>query len=138
MGLHTEYLNWKNSFSSDCELEEDTCVCRGRGWVLSPFDTWHPCPQHYGLHPHPEEEYGFDIEVQCEMYLVVRNHTKQKVYHTVLKVGSDRFEHFFQFASREEALRFGKKIIQDPLIADKVYNRKYWTNLSEYPEHEHH
>jgi len=32
---------------------EDVCACRGRGWHVSDWDTWEPCPCHPGR-PHPE------------------------------------------------------------------------------------
>jgi len=25
---------------------EDVCACRGRGWHVSDWDTWEPCPCH--------------------------------------------------------------------------------------------
>jgi len=31
------------------------CPCRGRGWFLSDFDTWHRCPIHGKNVPHPED-----------------------------------------------------------------------------------
>lgn len=38
------------------------CPCRGRGWLLSDFDTWHACNEHGGT-PHPESECeDFDYE----------------------------------------------------------------------------
>ena len=37
--------------------DEELCGCHGRGWMLSPLDTWHECPCHRGReHPETEEE----------------------------------------------------------------------------------
>ena len=36
------------------ETNPSKCPCRGRGWLLSDFDTWHRCPVHGGGVPHPE------------------------------------------------------------------------------------
>jgi len=35
-----------------------TCACRGGGWILTDFDTWHECPLHHrkGM-AHPEDCY---------------------------------------------------------------------------------
>ena len=35
------------------------CPCQGNGWILSDYDTWHPCHLHGKDVPHPEmgEEY---------------------------------------------------------------------------------
>ena len=41
----------------------ETCPCRGSGWLLSDFDTWHRCPVHGRGVPHPEE-YPEDHEVE--------------------------------------------------------------------------
>jgi len=41
------------------------CECKGRGWILSDFDTWHQCKIHGKDVPHPEWEYeegDFDAE----------------------------------------------------------------------------
>lgn len=41
-----------------------TCPCRGSGWLLSDFDTWHECHFH-GRTPHPEDDEAveeFDYE----------------------------------------------------------------------------
>lgn len=34
--------------------DPEVCECRGGGWMLSPWDTWNPCPAHPGM-PHPED-----------------------------------------------------------------------------------
>ena len=31
------------------------CPCGTNGWILSPFDTWEPCPLHK-QGPHPEDQ----------------------------------------------------------------------------------
>ena len=36
------------------------CPCRGQGWFLSDWDTWHACPLHGKGVPHPEEDESFD------------------------------------------------------------------------------
>lgn len=38
------------------DLDPEFCGCRGGGWVLSSWDSWHQCPAHPG-HPHPEADY---------------------------------------------------------------------------------
>ena len=35
--------------------EAEQCTCRGYGWILSDYDTWHECRFHKGK-PHPELE----------------------------------------------------------------------------------
>ena len=35
-------------------LNPSTCPCRGRGWMLSDYDTWHACSTHNRGQPHPE------------------------------------------------------------------------------------
>jgi hypothetical protein len=32
------------------------CSCRGNGWILTDFDTWHSCPAHFTGQRHPEDE----------------------------------------------------------------------------------
>lgn len=38
------------------------CLCRGTGWMLSNFGTWHKCPMHRKNAPHPEMNEGDDIQ----------------------------------------------------------------------------
>lgn len=41
----------------DCTDDDPkTCWCRGSGWVLSDWDSFHRCPCHYRGQPHPESE----------------------------------------------------------------------------------
>ena len=35
--------------------DEDLCPCRGGGWMLSPYDSWHQCPAHYNGQRYPED-----------------------------------------------------------------------------------
>jgi hypothetical protein len=37
----------------DCTPDAETCWCRGSGWVLTDWDSFHQCPCHPGK-PHPE------------------------------------------------------------------------------------
>lgn len=40
-----------------CVSDASKCWCRGEGWVLSDWDTWHKCRYHYDSKvPHPESE----------------------------------------------------------------------------------
>ena len=32
------------------------CPCRGTGWLVSDYDTYHRCPLHGGGAPHPEDD----------------------------------------------------------------------------------
>jgi hypothetical protein len=41
------------------------CSCRGYGWILSDYDTWHECRFHKGL-PHPEAPDDFDYEKETK------------------------------------------------------------------------
>lgn len=36
------------------DTDPERCGCHGSGWVLSPLDSWEPCPVHPQLQ-HPEE-----------------------------------------------------------------------------------
>lgn len=38
------------------EIDPRQCPCRGSGWILSDFDTYHRCQAHGHGVPHPEEE----------------------------------------------------------------------------------
>lgn len=39
------------------EIVPAHCPCRGRGWLVSDYDTAHACPVHGGKHvPHPEDD----------------------------------------------------------------------------------
>jgi hypothetical protein len=38
------------------------CGCQGRGWLLTPYDTWVRCSMHSG--PHPEERTSAEEEEQ--------------------------------------------------------------------------
>ena len=39
------------------------CPCKGHGWVLSNFDSWHSCHYHGIGVPHPEDEHTpFDLK----------------------------------------------------------------------------
>jgi hypothetical protein len=35
--------------------DPDKCRCRGGGWILSDWDTWHQCPEHFNGQRHPED-----------------------------------------------------------------------------------
>jgi hypothetical protein len=37
------------------ESDVKHCACRGGGWMLSDYDTWHKCPIHYDGQRHPEQ-----------------------------------------------------------------------------------
>lgn len=37
-------------------LNPNTCPCRGSGWLLSDYDTWHRCVTHGHNVPHPEDD----------------------------------------------------------------------------------
>jgi hypothetical protein len=39
-----------------CETNPRQCPCRGSGWLLSDYDTWHRCAAHGAGVPHPEDE----------------------------------------------------------------------------------
>jgi hypothetical protein len=38
------------------EINPASCPCRGRGWFLSDYDTYHRCPIHGNGVPHPQDE----------------------------------------------------------------------------------
>lgn len=42
------------------EINPSRCPCRGTGWLLSGYDTWHRCHVHGAGVPHPEDEEGRD------------------------------------------------------------------------------
>lgn len=42
------------------EINPSRCPCRGSGWLLSDFDTWHRCTAHGADVPHPEDDDGRD------------------------------------------------------------------------------
>lgn len=55
-------VNQLNQWSLWAVPNPGQCPCRGSGWLLSDFDTWHRCGLHGGT-PHPEfEPGGFDFE----------------------------------------------------------------------------
>lgn len=37
------------------------CQCRECGWILTPYDSWEPCPVHFANQRHPEA-YPYDEE----------------------------------------------------------------------------
>lgn len=55
---------WRDLESSGWSLPHPGhCLCRGHGWMLSPFDTWHRCAVHGKGVPHPEDDMTeFDFE----------------------------------------------------------------------------
>lgn len=38
-----------------CVSDKSECWCRGSGWVLTDWDSWHQCPCHYDGQPDPED-----------------------------------------------------------------------------------
>lgn len=51
----------------DCRPDASECWCRGSGWVLSNWDSFHRCPYHYDGQPHPEEsEPEYDSAEPCD------------------------------------------------------------------------
>lgn len=48
--------NWAN-------INPAKCPCRGLGWMLSNYDTWHQCPYHGKGVPHPDYEHCLDFNV---------------------------------------------------------------------------
>jgi len=47
---------WQNlNLASWADPNPFACLCRGTGWFLSDFDSWHQCPWHGENVPHPEE-----------------------------------------------------------------------------------
>ena len=63
------------------EANPSKCPCKGSGWLLSDYDTWHRCPRHGAGVPHPEDEMTretFDsaahlLQVQRAAYEEFRN-----------------------------------------------------------------
>lgn len=47
------------------DLNPEHCACRGSGWTLSNYDSWHPCPAHHRGQPHPEDYCGGCGEHHC-------------------------------------------------------------------------
>ena len=39
------------------DLDPRCCPCRGGGWHLSSWDSWHKCPTHFRGQRHPEMDY---------------------------------------------------------------------------------
>ena len=42
--------------------DEEECGCRGSGWILSPYDTWHTCFAHFEGQAHPDDQEAREIE----------------------------------------------------------------------------
>ena len=58
---HLSYSEWleqavNQSVLQDTRSEPEFCSCRGYGWILSDYDTWHECRFHTGM-PHPEYDF---------------------------------------------------------------------------------
>lgn len=74
------------------------CPCRGRGWMLSDFDTWHRCPIHEGL-PNPDPEYLDEAETEAqavaEAAMRLRNYRKAYAWFRGQTLGLTR-EQFHQ------------------------------------------
>ena len=54
----------------DCHTDTAKCWCRGSGWILSDWDSFHECPCHPGKnHPDLEDEIwgyiGQWVKTQC-------------------------------------------------------------------------
>lgn len=43
------------AMAQDFADQPELCGCRGGGWWLSNYDTWHQCQAHYKGQKHPEE-----------------------------------------------------------------------------------
>ena len=54
-----EYTHYREHLGMLCDTETGEGLyghpgCRLRGWVLSSWDTWERCPNHWHGQPHPE------------------------------------------------------------------------------------
>ena len=54
----THPVNQLNQWSLWAETNPASCPCRGGGWLLSDFDTFHRCGLHGAGVPHPEDEWA--------------------------------------------------------------------------------
>lgn len=59
------------------------CPCRGSGWLLSDYDTWHRCCTHGNGVPHPEDdetEFDFEahrVKIQREAFVAFRRMARE-------------------------------------------------------------
>lgn len=134
MSLQNEYDSFRHNYGSLCVQDPEECLCKGHGWVSSPFDTYHECPVHYDCQRHPEsDEYAFS-EV-TEVTKVVEGGTTL-VYQVTMTLGHSYYEgeeafiHHHEFPSEEKAREFGKKIEPRDDISKRVQNPEYWTKLT--------
>ena len=44
------------SVQEETTPEPELCSCRGYGWILSDYDSWHECRFHKGM-PHPDFDF---------------------------------------------------------------------------------
>ena len=54
---------------SHCDPDPEKCACGGGGWLLSDYDTWHPCSFAGHEGPHPEEDPRCDGCEACQARL---------------------------------------------------------------------
>lgn len=72
------YANMMNELDSGAwaTLNPSVCPCRGSGWMLSDFDTFHKCPAHNVGQPHPECDIetttDFRRKVNVEVFRILR------------------------------------------------------------------
>lgn len=72
------------------EINPVRCPCRGSGWLLSDFDTFHACPVHGNGVPHPEDEdMVFDYEAHM---LKVRRAAYATFRNTAMRHNVDRVQ----------------------------------------------
>ena len=73
-----DYYDTVTELYSHCDPDPDRCACGGGGWLLSDYDTWHPCSfaGHAGPHPEdweqeqeePERDTTFDMPLRNNIY----------------------------------------------------------------------
>jgi len=80
----------------DCEPDAATCWCRGSGWVLSDWDSWHECRHHYRGQPTPDDcpeawEAWEDTHegVNGEQFMVIPRHGVDDISHAWARLVSE-------------------------------------------------
>lgn len=82
------------------EVNPSKCPCRGRGWLLSDFDTWHSCPRHGDGVPHPEDEVDRETWDASAHLLQVQRAAFEEYRNLAYAAGWGRFGFTFTEACR--------------------------------------
>lgn len=140
MGLRHQFNTFRNNLHLVSQPECEKCPCQGGGWILSEFDTWHQCPDHYKGHRHPESPEWAIAEV-VEVFKI-EGGEKIPIYQVQMTIGnelvdeSEIYLHFHEFSTAEEAQEFGSSIARRSDISSRVQNTEYWLHLTRTPRPE--